>query len=105
MSGVSLDTAIARQTAVFIDRFQEWGYYRGEGSIHQFKGIGHFEMIDGAAAWPQEAVYRSDSPVLSQLCVSVSVQFEGQEGIGCMTSVNLIEVELGEFRYLGLQLL
>ena len=28
------------------------------------KGISRFEVTDGAAAWPQEAVYCSDSPDL-----------------------------------------
>ena len=53
------------------------------------KGISRFEMTDGAAACPQEAVYCSDSPDLT-------VQFESREGTGCVTFLNLTEVELRE---------
>ena len=76
--GVSLDIVIVRQTAVFIDGFREWCYYRERGQNIGLKGIGRFEMTDGAAAWPQEAVYRSHPSGSAQLCVTV--QFEGRDG-------------------------
>ena len=53
-------------------------------------------MTDGAAAWPQD---RSDSPVLSTLC-DCSISGPRRNRVH-----DLIEVELGEFRCPGLQLL
>ena len=78
--GVSLDIVIVRQTAVSIDGFREWCYYRGEGQNIGLKGIGRFEMTDGAAAWPQEAVCRSHPSASGSAQLGVTVQFEGRDG-------------------------